>query len=68
MNGAKMVGNCLMEAGTGSRVLSPIQVKMDVTFDDPALVVPCWWDQLTILTVFILLEPDAGNEERGRQL
>ena len=57
-----------MEAGTGSRVLSPIQVKMDVTFDDPALVVPCWWDQLTNLTVFILLEPDVGNEERGRQL
>ena len=56
-----------MEAGTGSRVLSPIQVKMDVTFDDPALVVPCWWDQLTNLMVFILLELVGGNEERDNQ-
>ena len=56
-----------MEAGTGSRVLSPIQVKMDVTFDDPALVVPCWWDQLTNFMVFILLELVGGNEERDNQ-
>ena len=62
-----MVRNCLMEAGTGSWVLSPIQVKMDVTFDDPAIVVPCWWDQLTNFMVFILLELVGGNEERDNQ-
>jgi len=63
-----MVINCLMEAGTGSRVLSPIQVKMDVTFDDPALVVPCWWDQLTNLMAFYLLELLVGNEDRDNTI
>ena len=56
-----------MEAGTGFRVLSPIQVKMDVTFVDPALVVPCWWGQLTNLMAFYLLELLVGNEDRDTQ-
>ena len=56
-----------MQAGTGSWVLSPIQVKMDVTFDDPALVVPCWWGQLTNLMAFYLLELLVGNEDRDTQ-
>ena len=62
-----MVRNCLMEAGTGFRVLSPIQVKMDVTFVDPALVVSCWWGQLTNLMAFYLLELLVGNEDRDTQ-
>ena len=66
-NGFNVVRNCLMEAGTGFRVLSPIQVKMDVTFVDPALVVPCWWGQLTNLMAFYLLELLVGNEDRDTQ-
>ena len=42
-------------SSTGEKWLSPMLTL--------ALVVPCWWDQLTNLVVSILLESCAGNEE-----
>ena len=43
---------------TGGKWLSPMLT--------PALVVPCWLDQLTNLVIFVLLELCVGNGEWGK--
>ena len=49
-----------MEAGTGTLSCHPSRWKMVVSYVDPALVVPCWWDQLTSLGGLILLYIQAS--------
>ena len=55
----------LMEAGTGQKSCHPSSTgeKWLSPMLTPALVVPCWWDQLTNLVVSILLESCEGNED-----
>ena len=54
-----------MEAGTGSMSCHPSRCKMVVTSVDPALVVPCWWDQLTSLGGIIWLVARLENGTLG---
>jgi len=54
-----------MEVGTGSLSCHPSRCKMVVTYVDPALVVPCWWDQLTSLGGLILLLTGSENGTVG---
>ena len=54
-----------MEVGTGSLSCHPSRCKMVVTYVDPALVVPCWWDQLTSLGGFFLLVIGSESEIVG---
>jgi len=54
-----------MEAGTDSLSCHPSRCKMVVTSVDPALVVPCWWDQLTSLGGIIWLVARIENGTMG---
>ena len=50
--GFNLEGTFILEAGTYPVVMSLIQVKNGLSpMLTPALVVPCWWDQLTSLEV-----------------
>ena len=50
--GFNLEGTFILEAWTYPVVMSLIQVKNGLSpMLTPALVVPCWWDQLTSLEV-----------------